>query len=116
MREEWIENIQEHILSYGFQETDDGRYEIVSVVQQPGQTISINGRVMQQEGKKIEIKHLVTLMGDGWISNEGDSDKEDFTQIKFESYQDDKLVLEYEEAIYWDDINYFKNIFNRIFE
>lgn len=102
LKQSWLETIKERLLYQGFQEVENG-FELIRVVRQPGQTISINGRVMQQPGKEIEIKHSISLVGDGWIANEDESNKEDFTQVVFETYQDGELMVEYEEAFYWTE-------------
>lgn len=114
IKQEWFNSIKSHMESLDFQETDFG-YERVRIAREPGHTISINGRVMQQPGKEIKIKQMVTIQGDGWVANLDDTKKVEFTQIKFETYQGDDLVMEYEEAFYWDDSNYFINLFNKAF-
>lgn len=114
IKQEWIRTIESHIFARGFKSTDCG-YERIQYARQPGQTISINGRVMQQPGKEIEIKQSIYIIGDGWVSNLDDSNKVDFTQIRFEAYQDNNLVMEYDDMIYWTEPNYFIEIFNKIF-
>lgn len=114
LKQEWLDTIKSYVTARGFQEVDCG-FERVRVVQQPGQTISINGRVMQQPGKNIKIKQFVYFQGDGWVANSDESGKVEFTQIKFESYAGENLTMEYEEAFYWDEPNYFIEIFNQAF-
>lgn len=114
IKQEWMNGIKSIVTSYNFQETDFG-YERITIAREPGQTISINGRVMQQPGKEIKITQVVCIQGDGWISNLDDTKKVDFTQVKFETYQGDNLVMEYEEAFYWDDLKHFTNLFNHVF-
>ena len=114
IKQEWLNVIKSHLTSLDFQETDCG-YERIIIAREPGQTISINGRIMQQPGKEIKIKQIVYFQGDGWIANSDETNKIDFTQIKFETYQGDNLVMEYEEVFYWDDSNYFIKLFNQIF-
>lgn len=114
IKQEWLNVIKSHLTSLDFQETDCG-YERIRIAREPGQTISINGRIMQQPGKEIKIKQIVYFQGDGWIANSDETNKIDFTQIKFETYQGDNLVMEYEEVFYWDDSNYFIKLFNQIF-
>lgn len=114
IKQEWLDAIKSHMTSIGFQETDWG-YERVRIAREPGQTISINGRIMQQPGKEIEIKQLVCFQGDGWVADMDESNKVEFTQIKFETYQGNDLVLQHEEAFYWDEPNYFIDIFNQAF-
>ena len=114
IKQEWIKTIESNLSARGFKSTDCG-YERIQITRQPGQTISINGRVMQQPGKEIEIKQTIYVIGDGWVSNLDDSNKVDFTQIRFEAYQADNLALEYEDIVYWDEPNCFIEIFNKIF-
>ena len=62
-KKDFLDSIKSHMSKQGFQEVDkDIFYERVRVVRQPGQTISINGQVMQQPGKEIEIKQTVGLL------------------------------------------------------
>ena len=114
IKQEWLNGIKSHVTSNRFQETDWG-YERTTITREPGQTISINGRVMQQPGKEIEIKEIVSFQGDGWVANMDDTNKVDFTQIKFETYQGENLVMQHEEAFYWDDLQYFIKLFNHVF-
>lgn len=115
IKQEWDDVIKSHISSQGFQETECG-YERIITTREPGQTISINGRIMQQPGKEIKIKQLVYFQGDGWVADMDESNKVEFTQIKFETYQGDDLVMQYEEAFYWDNPNYFIELFNKAFK
>ena len=115
IKQEWNDVIKSHISSQGFQETECG-YERIIITREPGQTISINGRVMQQPGKEIKIKQLVCFQGDGWVADMDESNKVEFTQIKFETYQGNDLVMQYEEAFYWDNPNYFIELFNKAFK
>lgn len=114
VKQNWIESIKSHIVNYGFQEVDNG-FECIKLTRQPGQTISINGRVMQQPGKEIEIKHNIYFIGDGWVANMDDTNKVEFTQVVFESYQNGELSLKHEEMFYWDEPKSFINMFHRIF-
>ena len=113
LKEEWLDAIESHILR-GFQSTDYG-YERIMITRQQVKTISINGRVMQQPGKEIKIKQCIYIVGDGWVANTDESNKVEFTQIRFETYQGDDLTLQYEETFYWDEPDYFIEIFNKAF-
>lgn len=114
IKQEWLDGIKSHVTSNRFKETDFG-YERTTITREPGQTISINGRVMQQPGREIEIKEIISFQGDGWVANMDDTNKVDYTQIKFETYQGENLTMQYEEAFYWDDLNYFIKLFNHVF-
>lgn len=115
-KKDFLDSIKSHMSKQGFQEVDeDIFYERVIVVRQPSQTISINGQVMHQPGKEIEIKHTVCFSGDGWVANQDESNKMDFTQVIFETYQGKDLVMQHEDLFYWDEQNHFVNVFNQAF-
>ena len=114
IKQEWVNTIESHITSRGFEKTDDG-YARVRIVRQPGQTIYINGRQMQQGGKEIEVRQNIFFDGDGWVADMDESNKMEFTQIRFEIYQGDNLTNKYEEMFYWDNPTYYINFFNQIF-
>lgn len=113
-KKEWWESVKAHITSQGFREVAWG-YERIGIARQPGQTISINGQVMQQSGREIQIKQSIYIQGDGWIANEDGSNKLEFTQLRFEIHQDNDLVMQLEEAFYWDNPDYFVAFFNQVF-
>lgn len=116
LKQEWIDKIKSIILPQGFQEVEDG-FERVSIVRQPGSTISINGRVMQQPGKEIEIRQNIVFVGDGWIADEDEeTNKREFTQVIFEAYQGEELTLQHEESFYWDDVEYFLELYNHAYK
>lgn len=116
LKQEWLDKIKSTILPQGFQEVEDG-FERVSIVRQPGSTISINGRVMQQPGKEIEIRQNIVFVGDGWIADEDEeTNKREFTQVIFEAYQGEELTLQHEESFYWDDVEYFLELYNRAYK
>lgn len=114
LKKEWLDAIKPYVIAQGFQDAEFG-FEYVQIGRLPGQTISINGRVMQKPGKEIKIKYIIEFVGDGWVANVDETNKEEFTQVKFESYQDNELISEYEEAFFWHNPNYFIESFNRIF-
>ena len=115
-KKDFLDSIKSHMSNQGFQEVEENiSYERVRVVRQPGQTISINGQVMQQPGKEIEIKQTVFFNGDGWVANQDESNKMDFTQVIFEIYQGNDLVMQHEDLFYWDEQDLFVNVFNQAF-
>lgn len=114
IKQEWINAVESHIIPKNFEEILGG-YERIKLVRQPGQTVIINGRQMQQPGKEIEIRQYIYLDGDGWVADMDESNKVEFTQVRFEEYQGDKLSMQYEEVFYWDNPTYFINFFNQIF-
>jgi hypothetical protein len=114
IKQEWINTVESHIFPNGFEEILGG-YERIKLARQPGQTVIINGRQMQQPGKEIEIRQYIYLDGDGWVADMDESNKVEFTQVRFEEYQGDKLSMQYEEVFYWDNPTYFINFFNQVF-
>lgn len=114
IKQEWINAVESYIIPKDFKEILGG-YERIKLVRQPGQTVIINGRQMQQPGKEIEIRQYIYLDGDGWVADMDESNKVEFTQVRFEAYQGDKLSMQYEEIFYWDNPTYFINFFNQIF-
>lgn len=114
IKQEWINAVESHIIPKDFEEILGG-YERIKLVRQPGQTVIINGRQMQQPGKEIEIRQYIYLDGDGWVADMDESNKVEFTQVRFEAYQGDKLSMQHEEVFYWDNPTYFINFFNQIF-
>ena len=115
IKQNWDDSIKSYMTSKGFEESDDG-FICTKLVRQPGQTISINGRVMQQPGEEIEIKNIVCFIGDGWVANMDDTNKKDFSQVIFKTYQNNALVFQYEDMFYWDDLDCFYNILNKVFK
>ena len=114
IKKKWTDDIISHIVSNRFNKAPDG-YIRLKVQQLPGQTISINGQVMHQPGGTIEIEQCIYFTGEGWVANEDETNKQEFTQIRFETYQGDDLTMQIEEAFYWDNPNYFIEFFNQIF-
>ena len=111
-KKDFLDSIKSYMSNQGFQEVEENiSYERVRVVRQPGQTISINGQVMQQP----EIKQTVFFSGDGWVANQDESNKMNFTQVIFEIYQGNDLVMQHEDLFYWDEKDLFVNVFNQAF-
>lgn len=114
-KQDWLDGVTELVMSQGFTETDNG-FERVIVIRQPIQTISINGQVMQQPGKEIEIKQVIDFQNDdGWVENSDGTRKMEFTQVSFEIYQGGELTSQYEDMFYWDEKDYFKDVVNHVF-
>lgn len=114
IKQNWLDNIKSYMSQFGFNETEFG-YERIETIREPGQTISINGRIMQQQGKEIELKKSVTFLWDGWVANVDESNKVDFSQIKFEVYQGKRLIMSHEDMFYWDEPDFFIKIFKKAF-
>ena len=113
-KQDWLDGVTELVMSQGFTETDNG-FERVIVIRQPSQTISINGQVMQQPGKEIEIKQVINFQSDGWVENSDGTRKMEFAQVSFEIYQGGELSSQYEDMFYWDEKDYFKDVINHVF-
>lgn len=113
IKQEFLTTIKTIITQHGFKEVSDG-YKKVSEHQTRGQVITINGQRMEQPGQLVTIKQSIYMQGDGWMANEDESNKREFTQIKFETMQGDNVVLSHEDCFYWDEPQYFINTFNQI--
>lgn len=78
-------------------------------VQGQGVTMNINGRQFQQHGQTIKMMYRLEVIGDGSV------DDTPFAQINFQVKQDEDLVIDIEQCIYYDEIDIVKNINNQIF-
>lgn len=113
IKQEFLTTIKTVIAQRGFKKVADG-YEKLSEHQAPGQVISINGQRIEQPGRIIKIKQSIQFLGEGWVANEDETAKREFTQIKFETVQGDNIVGLHDDCFYWDEPQYFINIFNQI--
>ena len=54
---------------YGFVSNSENNWDIIKQINQPGQTIVINGQQMQQPGKTFSINYHIEFLGEGLIDN-----------------------------------------------
>ena len=114
-KELFIREFEDYLKSFGFSHTDSG-YELTKMMYQPGQTIIINGQRMEQQGSQIPIRYQVSILGDGWVADEDESNKREFTQIGLESFVGEESQGSLECAMYWDEPDEAKNIVKQIFK
>ena len=108
MKEQFINSVKALLQSYGFSENNN-RYERIQYFTQPGQRMVINGQQINQPPQQIEVKHVVTEIGDGYCSNTDDTHKQEFTEFEFKIFVKEQLNAELMSVYYWDDIDNFKN-------
>lgn len=107
MKEQFINEVKNILASFGFTESN-GQYIKVQTFIQPGQQIIINGKQINQPNQEIEVKHIVTEIGDGYCSNIDDSNKQEFTEFHFQVFVKNDLSGELMSIYYWNDIELFK--------
>jgi hypothetical protein len=107
-REQFIESVIHLLEGKGFS-GEDGHYTLQRVLTLPGKTIIINGRQMNEPAKDITVELVADIVGDGYIADKDDNIEREFTSIRFSMGGG-----AYEECFYWDEIEYFEQIFNKI--
>ena len=113
LREDFISNIKSALYNYGFKEEGENYLKNIQF-RTPGQVMIINGQRMEHPGEIIETVYKVNIIGDGWVSNTDGVDKEEFTQIGFEIYQNQEKIWGEEFCFYWDNPNNFNIILNQV--
>lgn len=108
MREKFINDVKNILIGYGFNESNNQYIRLQTFIQ-PGQQLIINGKQINKPNQEIEVKHIVTELGDGYCSNVDDSNKQEFTQFHFQVYVKNDLSGELTTVYYWDDTESFKN-------
>lgn len=112
-KDNWLNEVEAIITGYSFNKVDDNTYSKDTIQYSGGQTIVINGQRMEQPGQQIKISNVIRFNGDGWIANEAESNKQNFTQVVFEVKSDTQEII-YEECIYWNDTQRVKELINQI--
>lgn len=105
----FLNEFDSFLSSYGFDKNDD-IYSRAFQIQQPGATISINGRVMQQPPQVIPCQYICEYTGAGWV------DDAQMAMIRFCIMKGEEAALDYVEGIYLDEIEYFKKLCNQYFK
>jgi hypothetical protein len=110
MKAEFIKQVIEVLTGYGFSpsEGDEWEYRRLQTFIQPGQVIVINGQQMQQPSQEIEVKHVITEIGDGYYENSNGTCRVDLIEYNFQVYVKDDLQAELTVAYDYDDIEGFK--------
>ena len=114
VKEDWLNKVETILNGYSFNKNEDGNYNKETIQYSGGQTIVINGQRMEQPGQQIKIMQSVLFNGDGWIADNDESNKQNFTQVVFEVKSDIQEII-YEECIYWDDAQRVRELINQIF-
>ena len=114
-RDQFIQDFEGYLKGFGFNQTDSG-LELTRIMRQPGQTIIMNGQRMEQPGTQIPVKYKVSILGDGWVADEDETNKREFTQISLETLVGEELQGSLECAMYWDEPDEVKHIIKQIFK
>lgn len=113
MKEQFINEVKNILVGFGFSESNN-QYVRSQIFIQPGQQLIINGQQINQPNQEIEVKHVVTELGDGYCCNQDDTNKQEFTQYNIQVFVKGELNGEYISAYYWNDIEQFKNELTKI--
>ena len=110
MREQFIKQIEEVLVGFGFcrSEGDEWEYKRIQTFHQPGQQMVINGQAFQQPSQEIEVAHIVKDMGDGHYENVDGSNRVDLTQFEFQVWMKNEIQGQLFSSYAWDDIGGFK--------
>lgn len=110
MREEFIKQVVEVLIGYGFSrsEGDEWEYKLIQTFTQPGQQMVINGQAFQQPPQEIEVVHIIKDMGDGYYENVDGSNRVDLTQFEFQAWMKNEIRGQLFSSYAWDDIGGFK--------
>ena len=110
MKEQFYNLRAEEMLNRQFIQQDDLKiWEKEFEVQGRGVMMNVNGRQFQHPGEIIKMMYRLEVIGDGSV------DDTPFAQINFQVKQDEDLVIDIEQCIYYDEIDIVKNINNQIF-
>ena len=115
IKDNWFDTLKTTLSTLVFVEQDNVFVKEYTAYTR-NQFISINGQQINQGGQQVKVKHQITLNGDGWVADENEESKREFTQVVFETFIDDKSQGQVEECLFWDETetirNYIKTIFN----
>ena len=107
-REQFIKQVQEALVGYGFKSVSETEYERVQTFTQPGQQMVINGQAFQQPPQEIEVKHIVKDLGDGYYENLDGSNRVDITTFEFQVWMQNEIQGQLSSTCAWDDVEGFK--------
>ena len=113
IKDNWLTSNKSILENLGFEE-GDGYWYRTQVVKVSEQNIIYNNQHVSQP-ITAEAEYRVYIIGDGWLADEDESNKHEFTQVYFEVFMNGKSQGGYEECIYWDGTDRIKNIINQIF-
>lgn len=101
IRDTWLSSIETSLTQLGFTKVDNG-FERVHQQRYGSQVTIINGQRMEQPGQIITVKNTIAFNGDGWLVNEDDTNKREFTQVIFEVFTNGNLQGSADQCMYWD--------------
>jgi sulfur carrier protein ThiS len=102
MKDQFTSKVNEFLEKLGFVKNEN-IYELNKNFVQKKQVIIVNGQRMEQPGQNVNIKYVITDLGDGYISNVDDSNKIDLIFYKIEVYVQDVLEGEYSSGYGFDE-------------
>ena len=102
----WLYNTRKTLLDYGFTEIDEEHYTLTDIRQNEGPTVIINGTKVQQPGQSVKLTYKIEFVGDGYISNEDDTQHRNFTTVKIDTIvnDDESSKSSFNECMYWDEV------------
>lgn len=114
LKEEFINRLSQILTQKGFKKSDESFTKYINQ-QLPGQVVMINGQRMESPGKIIKLSYTVDIVGDGWIADTDESNKVDFTEVRFQVQQDQEIMIDMTECVYWTDYEYINILIDKIF-
>lgn len=117
-KEQWLNDIEDILIKSGYVKETDDNY-IVYTMQYTGtvrgSTMIINGQRIDQPGTQVVVKNTIKIGADGFISdnNDEETNKEEFTEVIFDSTVNNNERKHLEEFILWsEDLEAFKGFVN----
>lgn len=117
-KEQWLNDIEEILIKSGYVKETDDNY-IIYTMQYTGtvrgSTMIINGQRIDQPGTQVVVKNTIKIGADGFISdnNDEETNKEEFTEVIFDSTVNNNERKHLEEFILWsEDLDSFKGFVN----
>ena len=108
MREQFIKQVQDALIGYGFVQ-NELEYKRTQSFTQPGQVMIINGQRIDQPGKEVAVEHIVRELGDGYYENIDGSNRVDLVTFEFQVLVDNELQGLMSIAYDYEDIDGFKH-------
>lgn len=117
-KEQWLNDIEDILIKSGYVKETNDNY-IVYTMQYTGtvrgSTMIINGQRIEQPGTQVVVKNTIKIGADGFISdnNDEETNKEEFTEVIFDSTINNNERKHLEEFILWsEDLDSFKGFVN----
>lgn len=117
-KEQWLNDIEDILIKSGYVKEIDDNY-IIYTMQYTGtvrgSTMIINGQRIDQPGTQVVVKNTIKIGADGFISdnNDEETNKEEFTEVIFDSTVNNNERKHLEEFILWsEDLDSFKGFVN----